>query len=96
MPVRDDYLYAHISSAATTIISGVACKLIRVVVNTTAAGATTIYNAPTSALSTSGVVGAVLKASVVEGDYEYGIKMPAGLVVVTAGASDLTVVYANA
>lgn len=96
MPVRDDYLYAHISSAATTIISGVACKLIRINVNTTANATTTVYNAPTSALSTSGVVGAVLKANIAEGNQEYGIKMPAGLVVVTAGASDLTVVYANA
>lgn len=96
MPVRDDYLYQHISGSATTVVTGAACKLIRIVVNTTANAATTVYNAPTSALSTSGVVGAVLKANIVENSYDYGIKFSSGLTVVTAGASDLTIVYANA
>ncbi len=96
MPVRDDYEYVHIAGIATTVISGVACKLIRINVNTTAAATTTFYNAPTSVLSTSGVAGGILKASIPEGNQEYGIKLSQGLVVVTLGASDLTVVYANA
>lgn len=96
MPVRDDYEYAHISGAATSIVVGTACKLIRIIVNTGAAATTTFYNAPTSALSTSGSVGGILKSGVAEGDYEYGIKLAAGLTVVTLGATDITVVYANA
>lgn len=96
MPIRDDYEYSYISSAATTTVSGVACKLIRIVVGTTAAGSTIVYNAPTSALSTSGAVGVTLKSSVVEGTYEYGIKLGAGMTIVTAAASLITVVYATA
>lgn len=96
MPIRDDYEFVHISGAATTVISGVACKLIRVVVNTTAASAINIYNAATSATSTTANVVGVLKASIVEGDYDYMTKLATGLTVVTLGASDITVVYANA
>lgn len=96
MPARDDYEYVHINNAATTIVSGVACKLIRITVNTTAAGVTSIYNAATSATaSTTNAVG-LLKSSVVEGTYHYGTKLATGLIVVTGSASDITVVYANA
>jgi len=94
--VRDDYEFVNIISAATTIVSGVACKLIRIVVNTTAAGTTTIYNAPTSAASQSTNTVGKLPSSAVVGDYDYGVKLAGGLVIVTGASSDLTVVYANA
>jgi hypothetical protein len=41
----------------------------------------------------SGTIIAVLKASVVEGTYELGVKFNTGLTIVTAGASKLTVSY---
>ena len=96
MPVRDDYEYVHISSAATTVVASVPCKLIRINVNTTANATTSIYNASTSSTSTSATAIGVLKANIAEGNQEYGVKLATGLTIVTLGASDLTVVYANA
>lgn len=97
MPTRrDDYTPTHISSAATTIIAGVAAKFCTIVVNTTAAGAITVYNAATSATCSSSNVVAILKASIAEGDYNYFTKLSTGLIVVTAGSSDITVVSGTA
>lgn len=93
--LRDDYLFTHIAGAATTVVIGAAARLIRVVVNTTAAGTIIPYNAATSLTATSGVAGAVLKSNVAEGDYDYGVVYPNGITVVTgAAAHDITVVYA--
>lgn len=93
--LRDDYLFTHIAGAATTVVVGAAARLLRITVNTTGAGTITAYNAATSATSTSGVAGAILKSSVVEGTYEYNCVFPNGITVVTgAAAHDITVVYA--
>ena len=93
---RDDYEYLHITASSTNVVVGVACKLIRINVNTTAASAINVYNAATSATSiTTNLVG-ILKASILEGPQEYGIKLATGLTVVTLGNSDITVVYATA
>jgi len=94
--LRDDYQFVRIAGAATTVVAGVAARLIRITVNTTGAGTITAYNAATSATSTSGVVGAVLKSSIVEGTYEYNCVFPNGITVVTgAAAQDITVIYAT-
>lgn len=93
--LRDDYPFVHIAGAATTVVIGAAARLIRITVNTTGAGTITAYNAASSALSTSGVVGAILKSSIVENTYEYNCVFPNGITVVTgAAAQDITVVYA--
>jgi len=97
MPTRrDDYTPTHISSAATTIIAGVSCKVIRIIVNTTAAGTITVYNAATSLTCSAANQIAVLKTSVVEGDYNYFCKLSTGLIIVTTAASDLTVTTGTA
>lgn len=97
MPVRDDYEWVHISGAATTIISGVACKLINVSINTFG-GAITVYNAATSATcSTLNIVGAFASSTIAGVYLSGGKKLATGLIVVTVGAStDLNVPYANA
>lgn len=86
--------YAYISTNTTTQVFTGACTLVAIVINTTAAGSITIYDEIASA--TSNVVG-VLKASIAEGTYAYGapggITLARGLKIVTAGASDITVVY---
>ena len=78
----------HITTATTTTVRSGRGIFTRLVVNTTAAGTITIYDSLTAA----GTVLAVLKASVAEQSFEYGISLLTGLTVVTAGASDLTVV----
>lgn len=96
MPVRDDYEFSHIVGAATTVVAGVASKLIRINVNTTAASVVNVYNAATSLTCTPTNLVASFKASIAEGNQEFGIKLGTGLVVVALGASDLTVAYATA
>lgn len=81
--------YAHISTSTTTQVFSGACTLVAIVVNTTAAGSITVAD------STSDVTPAiaVLKASVAEGTYMYNCTLGTGLRVITAGASDVTVIY---
>lgn len=88
--LRDNYKSQYISTATTTNIDVGQGQLIRIVVTETAAGAITVYNE--EAGGTTNVL-AVLKASIVEGTYEFGINYSEGLQVVTAGASKITVVY---
>jgi len=89
-PLRTDYKYAHISTATTTQVLTGNCSLVRIVINTTSAGAITVYD--NIAGATTNIVG-VIKASAPEQSLEYGVKLGQGLQVVTAGASDITVVY---
>ena len=80
----------YINTAATTVVCPRACVLKRIVVTTTAAGAITVYD---HAATATGMPTALLKASIVENSYEFDCKMLNGIVVVTAGASFITVVY---
>jgi hypothetical protein len=85
--------YTHISTATTTTIGATATSRIclkTITVNTTAAGTVTIKDGSATV--------AVLKASVAEGAYFYGdhgIVIGSGCTIVTAAASDLTVVWSN-
>jgi len=81
--------YSHITAAATTTVKTGAGRLNRILVNTTAAGTITIYDNTAG----SGTVIGVMKASIVENSYLFNIPFNIGLTIVTAGASDLTVVY---
>jgi len=91
MQLRDNYSYTYISTATTTVVDAAGQgQLIRIVLGETAAGAITIYDAVSGATTTT--IGA-FKASIAEGPYEFGVQYKAGLQIVTAGASKLTVVY---
>lgn len=95
--LRDNYKSTYISTATTTDASGngtVAFTgvLVRIMVGETSAGAITIYDAVSGATTTT--IG-VLKASIAEGSYEFGVGISRGIQVVTAGASKVTVVYAK-
>lgn len=89
---RDNYFYKYISTATTTDVSSVAGSLIRIILTETAAGAITIYDA--SVGNTTATVG-VMKASVVEGTYEFNCRVANGIQIITAAASKLTVVYSK-
>lgn len=92
-PIRDNYYYTYISTATTTQINNsLPTKLVRIILTETAAGAITVYNEIGS--GTTDVV-SVLKASVVEQEFCYGITLKTGLKIVTAAASKLTVVWAT-
>lgn len=90
-PLRDDYNYAYISTATTTQVATGGGRLIRIILGETAAGAISLID---NTAGTTANIG-VLKASIVEGTYEFGVNFAAGLRIVTAGASKLTVVYAT-
>lgn len=88
MQLRDNYKYTYIATATTTqVVTGQGC-LVRIVVNTTAAGTISIIDN----ISGSTVNIALMKASIAEGSYEFGVQFVTGLRIITAGASDITVV----
>lgn len=83
------YNQTHISTATTTTVKSGSGYLESITVNTTAAGAITVYDNTAG----SGTVIAILKASIAEGTYTYKCEFLTGLTIVTAGASDITVTY---
>lgn len=92
MQLRDNYKYTHISTQTTTVVSTVPCVLIRIIVGSTAAGTVTVVDNNTGSTPVVGV----LKTSIVEGTYEFGIQLVTGLSIITGAASDLTIVTAGA
>ncbi len=89
-PVGGNCAYTGITTATTTVVKSGAGILHAIVVNATAAGTITVYD--NTAASSTKI--ATLKASIAEGVYSYmGLAFSTGLTVVTAGASDVTVLY---
>jgi len=80
---------AYISSATTTQVKTGAGVFHSIVVGETAAGAISIIDNTTGSTVNIGR----LKASIVEGTYEFDVAFSAGLRIITAGASKITVVY---
>lgn len=89
MQIRDNYKYTYISSATTTQVYTGQGALIRIVVNTTAAGTIGIIDGTSGTTVNIGQ----LKASVAEGYYDYGVQFVNGLRIVTGASSDITVVW---
>lgn len=81
--------YVNITSATSTQVKTGAGTLHLIVVNATAAGTVTIIDGVGDSDPTIGQ----LKASVAENYYQYDLDFATGLRIVTAGASNLTVVY---
>lgn len=81
--------YAYISSATTTQVRTGPGVLKSITIGETAAGAISIIDDVTGTTANMGV----LKASIVEGTYEFNIAFSKGLRIVTAGASKITVCY---
>lgn len=87
--MSDKYRYQYISSATTTQVATGPVTLVAIIVGETAAGAIKIIDGTSG--STTNV--AELKSSIAEGTYEFEIRLAAGLRIVTAAASKITVVY---
>lgn len=81
--------YVNINSATTTTIKSRSGILKNIIINTTAAGAITVY-ANTAA---SGSIIAIFPSSAVVGTYTYDARFSIGLTIVTAAASNITVTY---
>lgn len=81
--------FAYITTGATTQVISQACTLVAIIVNTTAAGSIKVIDGTSG--STANV--ATLKSSVAEGTYLYNISLGSGLRIITAAASDITVVF---
>lgn len=79
----------NITTATTTTVKSGRGNLGRIVVNTTAAGAITVYDNTAA----SGTKIATLKSSIAEGAYTFECRFLTGLTVVTAAASDITVTW---
>jgi hypothetical protein len=81
--------YNNIKTATTTTVKAGAGVLRRIVINTSVASTVTVYDS----LTGSGTTIATIAASAPVADLEYGLTFDRGLTIVTAGASDLTVVF---
>jgi len=81
--------FANIATNTTTVVKSGSGHLHSIVVNTTAAGAITVYNNTAG----SGTKIATMKASIVEGTYLFDLEFTTGLTIVTAAASDITVTF---
>jgi hypothetical protein len=81
--------YRNIISATTTVVMSNPGFLHSITVNTTAAGAITVYDNTAG----SGTKIATLKASIVEQTFVLDVTCAVGLTIVTAAASDITVSY---
>lgn len=79
----------NIASATTTVVKSGGGILRRITINTTAAGAITVYDNTSAA----GTKLATFPSSAVVGTYEFGCRFGTGLTVVTAAASDITVIW---
>lgn len=88
----NEYQYTNITSATTTQVATGKGKLHAIVVNTTAAGTIKIIDNTTGTTANIGT----LKASVAENTYFYDCYFAKGLRIVTAGASDITVIWKQA
>ena len=85
----DCHKYNHITTNTDTVVKASPGILVRIVINTDAAGAITVYDNT----SASAPVIAVLESGAPHGSYEYGIRCSTGITIKTAAANDLTVVY---
>lgn len=88
--MNNNFSYTNISTATTTTINTSAGFLHSITVNTTAAGAITVYDNSAA----SGTKVATLKASVGEQTFIYDVCMTntsKAITIVTAAASDITV-----
>lgn len=90
MPTGANCSYANVATNTTTTAKSGAGIFYGIVVNATAAGTITIYD-NTSATGTK--IG-TLKSNIAEGTYNFhGVNFSTGLTVVTAAASDITILY---
>ena len=79
----------HISTAGNYLITDKSRELEKITINTTSAGAITVYNG----VDNTGEVLAVIQASVLPQTLCYGVQMNNGIFIVTAGDSDITVMF---
>ena len=87
--MNDDYRVKYIATATTTQVKTGAGALKAIVIGETAAGAISIIDNTTGSTVNIGT----LKASIVEGTYEFNCQFASGLRIITAGASKISVIY---
>jgi len=81
--------FTNIATNTTTTVKTGKGTLERITINTTAAGAITVYDNTSAA----GTKIATFPSSAVVGTYEFGCRFGTGLTIVTAAASDITVIW---
>jgi len=81
--------WVNIASATTTVVKAGRGVLRRIIVNNVVASTISVYNHPTGASNPIAVIGASAPIASLPYDLEFSL----GLTIVTAGASNLTVVY---
>ena len=91
---QGQFSYSHITTATTTDLSQNAGAFLHaVVINGGTAGAVTVYDDTTGGTTTPIAVIAAAAAATPAGSRVYNCAMTAGLQIVTAAATDVTVIY---
>lgn len=85
----NSFNYNNISTATTTTVKSGVGVLHAITINTTAAGAITVYDNTAG----SGTKIATFPSSAVVGTYLFDVAFTTGLTIVTAAASNITVSY---
>lgn len=88
MNLRDNYKYTHISTATNTQVLTGQGSLVRITINTPAAGSISVYDA----VGATTVPIAIIEASAPVQAFEYWVQVINGIYIVTAGSADITVV----
>ena len=81
----------YISTNTTTYVHKVPGNIVNFTLGNTIASTITLYNGIVSGDVASGNIIGVLEASTKPGQYFTGLTFSTGLIVVTAGASDITI-----
>lgn len=87
--LRDNYKILNITTATTTQVDTGQGQLVAITVNTTANGAISLIDNTGGSTANIGT----MKANIAENTYWYLYNYVAGLRIITAGASDITVIY---
>lgn len=91
---QGQFAYSHITTATTTDLSQSAGAFLHsVTINGGTAGAVTVYDDTTSGTTTPIAVIAAAAAATPAGTKTYNVALTAGLQIVTAAATDVTVAY---
>lgn len=85
----ENFDHTNITTATTTVVKAGSGYLKNITINNTVASTITIYDSTAG----SGTLIGTLEASVTPRTLHYDLHFATGLTIVTAGASDLTVVY---
>lgn len=88
--MNNTFDYKNIATATTTVVKSGSGIVHSITINTTAAGAITVYD---NTAGSGTKIATIAISPVIGSTFIYDVSFKTGLTIVTAGASDITVSY---